>query len=582
MNEHKNNVGVNNSNLPPMGSMTINNNGSENTMYGNAGANNVPVMGTVSNENSTVNNNTSNIQDKYGLPPISNFTNFSNSYETPIVDNNTSVFDLMGQFESVNSNINTNSVEQVTVNPNPGVNVVSQQSSSVQNIPVTNPVVMPNLSNQIPIVEQSPMNNNQYLNNNSNQISVLNANVDGNNIQKGFSNGTLINNNIPVSNQNNISMPNIPVLNQNSVNNNQANNTESLNMFSGVKSINQDNQSQQSSNVNYVETTVPQTPINVMPNNNLNNDNIAQNPANIFEGIVTDNQENVDSSIAPVSSVNPLSTNNPPVNNNQFSAPVTNNIKNIPNSSDINSLENMINATDTSITAFEQSNDVNNVNNSFESQDEVNNIEKPIEIPTTSITDIENNVDSTLNNNDMDKQITTFNTNIDSIDNQPKNDKKSVKKGEKTKKKKKHKFLFVILLIFIILILAAGAVFGYFMFFKPDKLVCNMQDYSSEEYLIEESFVYRFKGNNITSGKRSQSVMFTEDNIDKKNSYLEELKNQYQGLGFNVSFVENETGFDINMDFTKSELESWYGQKFNHYSKSKLKKEMRESGYTCK
>ena len=36
------------------------------------------------------------------------------------------------------------------------------------------------------------------------------------------------------------------------------------------------------------------------------------------------------------------------------------------------------------------------------------------------------------------------------------------------------------------------------------------------------------------------------------------------------------------MDFTKSELESWYGQKFKNYSKAKLKKEMRESGYTCK
>ena len=83
------------------------------------------------------------------------------------------------------------------------------------------------------------------------------------------------------------------------------------------------------------------------------------------------------------------------------------------------------------------------------------------------------------------------------------------------------------------------------------------------------------------SGK-TKVLTFTEDNLDKKDSYLEELKNQYQGLGFNVSFVENEDGFQIDMNFTKSELESWYGTSLKNSSKQQMKKEMRDSGYTCK
>ena len=153
---------------------------------------------------------------------------------------------------------------------------------------------------------------------------------------------------------------------------------------------------------------------------------------------------------------------------------------------------------------------------------------------------------------------------------------------EKPKKKKKGKLLFIILLIVTILILAVVGVLSYFMFFKTDKLVCGLQDYSNEQYILDESMIIKFKGNKMTDAKLSQVLTFTEDNLDKKDSYLEELKNQYQGLGFNVSFVENEDGFQIDMNFTKSELESWYGTSLKNSSKQQMKKEMRDSGYTCK
>ena len=36
------------------------------------------------------------------------------------------------------------------------------------------------------------------------------------------------------------------------------------------------------------------------------------------------------------------------------------------------------------------------------------------------------------------------------------------------------------------------------------------------------------------------------------------------------------------MSFTKNDLENWYGFNIKNSSKKQLKKEMRESGYTCK
>lgn len=568
MNEEKNNmgtqnIGINNGGLPPMNTVST---GSVNSQ--NMSANNLPPMGSTPSAPVQQNNNTVNIQDKYGLPPISNFTNFNDSYETPKVDNNTSVFDLMDRFESVNSNINVNNVEHAMNNFNPSVNTPQQQTSNIQNATISNPVVTPNLSNQRATMEQSQMNSIQNINNSTVQSVASNSGNQMSNMNPSTTLNSAVsipsNNNVIGNNQENISMPSIPILNQNNGNNIQPNNTGVLNMFS-ENGIALNNQPQQSNVSNKVDAIIPQQPANLIADSNLNNnDNVSQNSINLFESIINDDQVKVDNSLDAVTAINTPSINNQVVSNNHLSAPVVNDVQNVSNDTAGNSLENMINGSDTSLTMFEQTGDIadeNSVNNSFESQIEDNNVTTPIEIPTTSI-------DSLESNSTIESGIANNNNN-------------SIKKEEKPKKKK-HKLLFIVLLIFTLIILTAVGVLSYFMFFKTDKLVCSMQDYSNDEYLLEESIVYRFKGNNITKARRTQNVMLTEENTDKKSSYLEELKNQYQGLGFNVSFTENETGFDINMDFTKSELESWYGQKFNNYSKAKLKKEMRESGYTCK
>ena len=196
-----------------------------------------------------------------------------------------------------------------------------------------------------------------------------------------------------------------------------------------------------------------------------------------------------------------------------------------------------------------------------------------------------NNMDSTASNNNNNNNADANNNNDLSIQ---KSDSVELNKNDNNeanvnnKKKKNHKLLFIVLALITFVLLAAALVLAYFMFFKTDKLVCGMQDYSNEEFLLDESMVARFKGNNMTDAKITQTLTFTEENLEKKDSYLEELKNQYQGLGFNVSFVENEDGFEIGMSFTKKELENWYGTSLKNSSKAKLKKEMRESGYTCK
>ena len=74
MNEEKNNIGINNT--------------------GGSNGNSLPPMGTAQL-------NTNNVHDKYGLPPISNFTNFNVNYEPPKVDNNISVFDLGTRDKSI-------------------------------------------------------------------------------------------------------------------------------------------------------------------------------------------------------------------------------------------------------------------------------------------------------------------------------------------------------------------------------------------------------------------------------------------------------------------------------------------------
>ena len=193
-----------------------------------------------------------------------------------------------------------------------------------------------------------------------------------------------------------------------------------------------------------------------------------------------------------------------------------------------------------------------------------------------------NNVDSELisnfNINDNSNQQSKIDTNLDS------NSIVDIPKKEKAKKKKKKhkKILFILLLVLSVLLIVSVLLICYFKFWKSDKLVCSLQDYSNEQFLLEESMTMHFKGSNLINANFKRNLTFVESYMSSKDSYLEELRNQFEGLGFDVSYSENDTGFEVNMNFTKSELESWYGTELKNSSKESMKKEMKDVGYTCK
>ena len=560
MNEEKNNIGVNNSGLPPMNAVPM----------GNTGANNLPPMGSApTGSMPTQNSQSNNIQDKYGLPPISNFTNFNTSYEVPKVDDNTSVFDLMNQFENVNNNVGFNS-QQVVNNTSPVINntqpVINNANNTIPNTPALNQSELS--TNTVNSIEPLSMFSGS---NNVNEVQSFN-NVEAVPTQS-------FTDQIPNVNINQSIASNPLDIFGGNVDNNQAN----MNTANAVPSINNPiGNTVNEPSVNNVDNTsnmpIPNTNIeniNSVDNNAANSINSGSanlNPLNIPGGDIDNNQ----------AYINDISTQN------QVAAPIANNME--------NSTSNLAS----------NSNDVVQNNGLVDNQVSNDSNSSAINIPTMSIDDVVNN-SKTVNSNHANNSnsyddgiselITTFDTNtntntnalydsegnvnVDNTTNTTTNSNTSTT-IEKPKKKKKGKLLFIILLIVTILILAAVGVLSYFMFFKTDKLVCGLQDYSNEQYILDESMIIKFKGNKMTDAKLSQVLTFTEDNLDKKDSYLEELKNQYQGLGFNVSFVENEDGFQIDMNFTKSELESWYGTSLKNSSKQQMKKEMRDSGYTCK
>ena len=171
--------------------------------------------------------------------------------------------------------------------------------------------------------------------------------------------------------------------------------------------------------------------------------------------------------------------------------------------------------------------------------------------------------------------ISNNNPNLNNIDNKKVNNKKE-------KKSKSKKILFIILLVITILLVGVAFIICYFKFIKTDKLVCSLQDYSNEQFLVEESMVMNFKGSNLVNANLKRNLTFVESYMDSKETYLEELRNQFGGLGFDVSYSENDTGFEINMNFTKQELENWYGSTLKNSSKNNMLKEMKDVGYTCK
>lgn len=580
MNDEKNNIGVNNNGLPPMNTVPTGNVNSQ-----NMSTNNLPPMGSMPSVNNQLNNNTVNIQDKYGLPPISNFTNFNTGYEAPKVDDNTSVFDLMSQFENVNNgNVNNGAVNNVspiqnsvpnnsTINQVPNIlsNTSNNQGLNTSPAPVNStPGITPvNNINQTNTVDHTLdiFNGVNYgnvgLNSNASDVNSAQSNVVMPNTPS-IDNTHNISTNIPTSESiNNVPTPSIM---PNTLNNSSVDNTL-MNMFSGnrvepvVNSIQDNglNVSNGASNNNQVNNAVTPTVVN------------QKEQATVLSNVNTSPIESVNNQNTVVDNTNSIG------NSNSF-IPVTNFVSSNVAPTVISNENNEDNVVEIPTTSIENETDNSglNINNTIGNTESIvdsvsdNNVEDLI----TSF-DTDNNIVNNQNNTTIDTTNNTINNNANNTvnNNSSSNDKP---------KKKKGKLLFIILLIITILILTAVGVLSYFMFFKTDKLVCGLQDYSNEEYILDESMVFRFKGNKMTDAKLSQVLTFTEDNLDKKDSYLEELKNQYQGLGFNVSFIENEDGFEIDMSFTKSELEEWYGNGLKNSSKNQMKKEMRDSGYTCK
>ena len=542
MNEEKNNIGVNNS-LPPMGGVVANNN--------------------------TNSSNINNIQDKYGLPPITNFTNFNDNYTTPTVDSNVSVFDLMNQFETVNTNNTVNNVNVENNNQNSTTPVNTTQTTNDALSIFNNPIAT----------------NNQGINDTQNGATAAQPQV-----QVQPQPQIQVQPQAPVESQSQVQVqPQAPVEPQPQI------------QIQPQVSVEPQPQIQ----VQPQAPVEPQPQVQVQPQapvepqiqaqpqlsevqSSEQNLNVAGNQNNSFnnessnlEQVATNNVNNSDDG-------NDIFVNKPPVTISPDSGLFTSN----PSPK-----QNIVATEDESI---ENPNVeppmINNATADFGFGGLNSNENDTVEIKTTSIeedNDLISSFDVNNNTNNMDSTASNNNNNADANNNNndlftQKSDSVELNKNENNeanvnnKKKKNHKLLFIVLALITFVLLAAALVLAYFMFFKTDKLVCGMQDYSNEEFLLDESMVARFKGNNMTDAKITQTLTFTEENLEKKDSYLEELKNQYQGLGFNVSFVENEDGFEIGMSFTKKELENWYGTSLKNSSKAKLKKEMRESGYTCK
>ena len=252
MNEEKNNIGVNNNinnSLPPMG---------------------------------VAPSNTNSVHDKYGLPPISNFTNFNNNYQSPVVDNNTSVFDLMDQFDSVNNNSYSNQNTEVNSN-------LSMQDTAANNIIQTeNNTSFVNEVPNIPVVNiQKPQVQNQNIS------SIPQVNI-------GFSEAT--DNSTIVSNQ--VSL------------NGSANSHPSFNMFAGNKEMSGEVSLNTGLNSNAIEQNSNPSGFN----GNIQNQSVNSDPLSIFGsniGVTDNNQSNLNIKESSFSHTNTLPSNNMSMNNSQ-------------------------------------------------------------------------------------------------------------------------------------------------------------------------------------------------------------------------------------------------------------------------
>ena len=542
MNNEKDKIGVNND-LPPMGTMI---------------------------------DNTS--ENKLNLPPISSFTNFGDSSissDNNVSSNNAnaSIFNLMDQFDQVGSNNTNQSINQS----------LSSQSINSNNV-----------QDNLVLNGQPSINDNSFINQTVNNVSpVVEPQVQLQNLNATGMNKTVngINSVEEISPQQTLfnmgSQTQQPV--NNIVNGQKQEQAPIFNMNSGTNPVVNDIQAQSSilnnngisqtvNGINSVQETQAQSPLFNMgsqiqqPVNNMVND-LQQEQAPIF---------NMNSGNNPA--VNDIQAQSSTLNNNGISQTVNgiNSVQetqaqfpvfNMDNNS-INSLGNQSvpNMNNIQNIATEP---MNNESNDLLTHDPIiNNQEEELITKFSMDESLDNNVNS-QNQKIVEPPISNNNPNLNNIDNKKVNNKKE-------KKSKSKKMLFIILLVITILLVGVAFIICYFKFIKTDKLVCSLQDYSNEQFLVEESMVMNFKGSNLVNANLKRNLTFVESYMDSKETYLEELRNQFGGLGFDVSYSENDTGFEINMNFTKQELENWYGSTLKNSSKNNMLKEMKDVGYTCK
>ena len=542
MNNEKDKIGVNND-LPPMGTMI---------------------------------DNTS--ENKLNLPPISSFTNFGDSSissDNNVSSNNAnaSIFNLMDQFDQVGSNNTNQSINQS----------LSSQSINSNNV-----------QDNLVLNGQPSINDNSFINQTVNNVSpVVEPQVQLQNLNATGMNKTVngINSVEEISPQQTLfnmgSQTQQPV--NNIVNGQKQEQAPIFNMNSGTNPVVNDIQAQSSilnnngisqtvNGINSVQETQAQSPLFNMgsqiqqPVNNMVND-LQQEQAPIF---------NMNSGNNPA--VNDIQAQSSTLNNNGISQTVNgiNSVQetqaqfpvfNMDNNS-INSLGNQSvpNMNNIQNIATEP---MNNESNDLLTHDPIiNNQEEELITKFSMDESLDNNVNS-QNQKIVEPPISNNNPNLNNIDNKKVNNKKE-------KKSKSKKMLFIILLVITIILVGVAFIICYFKFIKTDKLVCSLQDYSNEQFLVEESMVMNFKGSNLVNANLKRNLTFVESYMDSKETYLEELRNQFGGLGFDVSYSENDTGFEINMNFTKEELENWYGSTLKNSSKNNMLKEMKDVGYTCK
>ena len=542
MNNEKDKIGVNND-LPPMGTMI---------------------------------DNTS--ENKLNLPPISSFTNFGDSSissDNNVSSNNAnaSIFNLMDQFDQVSSNntnqsinqslssqsINSNNVQDnLVLNGQPSINDNSFINQTVNNV---SPVVEPQV---------------QLQNLNATGISQT---VNGiNSVEEISPQQTLFNmgsqTQQPVNNiVNGQKQEQAPIFNMNSGTNPVVNDIQAQSSI-----LNNNGMLQTVNGINSVEEMSPQQPL-------FNMGSQTQQPVNNMVNVQKQEQ-------APIFNMN--SGNNPVVNDIQAPSSTLNNNGISQTVNGINSVQEeqaqfpVFNMDNNSINSLGNQSvpNMNNIQNiatepmNNESNDLlthapiINNQEEELISKFSMDESLDNNVNS-QNQEIVEPSTITNNSNLNNIDNKKVNNKKE-------KKSKNKKMLFIVLLVITILLVGVAFIICYFKFIKTDKLVCSLQDYSNEQFLVEESMVMNFKGSNLVNANLKRNLTFVESYMDSKETYLEELRNQFGGLGFDVSYSENDTGFEINMNFTKQELENWYGSTLKNSSKNNMLKEMKDVGYTCK